>query len=217
MSNIKCPECGNQIPTNAKACQNCGWPVPASMLAGGKVNTSEDGKINILGIISGIVSIIGGIVVFTMDGGSHSSSYTYGGDAYTGIQNASADAANNICDLINITRTGFALVLIVLGLALIAYFAKSKVSVQTHNASNSMNVVAPSREETRMSKPTINSNTQIQPTTDYQTTDNTKANDKTSAEVQLKEIDDWKKLLDTGVINEDEFEEKKKGILSNVM
>ena len=77
--------------------------------------------------------------------------------------------------------------------------------------------VTSSKEETETSRFAIKSNTQIQPTPDYQTIDNTKANNKVSVEVQLKNLDDWKKLLDAGVINEDEFEEKKKEILSNIM
>ncbi len=78
-------------------------------------------------------------------------------------------------------------------------------------------LVTSSKEETETSRFAIKSNTQIQPTTDYQTIDNTKANNKVSVEAQLKNLDDWKKLLDAGVINEDEFEEKKKEILSNIM
>ena len=52
------------------------------------------GKIG--GIFSGIVSIIFSFVVLEMDIGGYSSYQTYGGDAYTGIQNASAQAANNV-------------------------------------------------------------------------------------------------------------------------
>lgn len=46
---------------------------------------------------------------------------TYGGDAYTGIQNAAAKTANTVCYLADVTRFGFSSVLSVMGLMSIAY------------------------------------------------------------------------------------------------
>ncbi len=50
-------------------------------------------------LISGIISIVLGFDSMSNSGGRYSPSYTYGGDAYTGMQNAAADAANNISDM----------------------------------------------------------------------------------------------------------------------
>ena len=55
-----------------------------------------------------------------MDEGYYESSYTYGGDAYTGIQNAAAQTANNTRYLAKITRFGFGSVLLVGGISLMA-------------------------------------------------------------------------------------------------
>ena len=71
-------------------------------------------------LATGILSIILGIVCFGMDEGYYESSYTYGGDAYTGIQNASAQSANNTRALAKITRFGFGSVLLVGGISLVA-------------------------------------------------------------------------------------------------
>ena len=46
-----------------------------------------------------------------LDDGSSGSSYTYGGDAYTGIQNAAAKTANNVQDAIAVSQAGFRAVL----------------------------------------------------------------------------------------------------------
>lgn len=61
---------------------------------------------NIVGIISGMISIVFSFVVKGMSIGYYEQNYTYGGDAYTGIQNASAQAANNVQDLADLVRTG---------------------------------------------------------------------------------------------------------------
>ncbi len=76
----------------------------------------------IVGILSGILSIIFGIITLKKDAGSYVSSQSYGGDAYTGIQNASAKSANNIQDLAEILKFGLGGLLIVLGIAICCYF-----------------------------------------------------------------------------------------------
>ena len=75
------------------------------------------------GIISGILSVIFGIIMFGKSIGSYESASSYGGDAYTGIQNAAAQTANNVKALSEITKTGFAFFLIAIGLIAIFYFA----------------------------------------------------------------------------------------------
>lgn len=73
----------------------------------------------ILFIIIGVAAIIAGLVCFVLDTGSYERNVTYGGDAYTGIQNASAQAANNIQLLSVIVKTGFGISFIIIGLILI--------------------------------------------------------------------------------------------------
>ena len=77
---------------------------------------------NILGIIPGILSIIFGIKVNGHYSGVSTSHITYGGDAYTGIQNAAADAANNIRYLIGVVKYGLSSILIVAGIVIIIAF-----------------------------------------------------------------------------------------------
>ena len=75
------------------------------------------------GIISGILSVIFGIIMFGKNVGYYEVSSSYGGDAYTGIQNAAAQTANNVMALSEITKNGFAFFLIAVGLIAIFYFA----------------------------------------------------------------------------------------------
>ena len=76
----------------------------------------------ILGLFSGLLSVIFGIVTYGMGAGSFESSRSYGGDAYTGIQNAAAQSANNIIYASKLLRFGFGSLLLVLGLFLIGFF-----------------------------------------------------------------------------------------------
>ena len=77
---------------------------------------------NILGklfLIIALVSVIFAIVCFTLDVGNIEWDESYGGDAYTGIQNAAAETANNLVILnLNITRiAGFAFIITTLTFA----------------------------------------------------------------------------------------------------
>lgn len=78
--------------------------------------------LNIIGVLSGILSLCFGMAIKGCSLGSYETDYSYGGDAYTGIQNAAAQAANNIQETNYILVQGFSYLLIVLGLALVAYF-----------------------------------------------------------------------------------------------
>ncbi|MBR7082203.1 MAG: hypothetical protein IKI49_05845 [Oscillospiraceae bacterium] len=71
--------------------------------------------------IVGIVAIIFGIICLCSDSGGYESNEIYGGDAYTGIQNASAQTARNVRVLGNIVKMGFGFVLIVSGLVLAGF------------------------------------------------------------------------------------------------
>lgn len=68
----------------------------------------------------GILSIIFSIRCFNMEDGSYEPNATYGGDAYTGMQNASAQAANNIQDLTKNVNQGMGFMLLIAGLTLIS-------------------------------------------------------------------------------------------------
>lgn len=72
-----------------------------------------------LTVLIGIAAIVLAIVCFSMDIGDRESYITYGGDAYTGIQNAAAQTANNLLRLCSIAKMGFGSVLMVFGLYLI--------------------------------------------------------------------------------------------------
>ena len=71
-------------------------------------------------MIIGIASVVLSIICFNMDDGYYVSEKTYGGDAYTGIQNASAQTGQNIQKQTKINRFGFGAILMVGGLTLIA-------------------------------------------------------------------------------------------------
>lgn len=78
-------------------------------------------------VLIGIVAIVLAIICSGADVGYYENSQVYGGDAYTGIQQAAAQTANNVKYLAEIVRFGFAAVLAVAGLICIAYglFCKS--------------------------------------------------------------------------------------------
>ncbi len=78
----------------------------------------------------GIASIVLGVICFFFDIGRYANLESYGGDAYTGIQNAAARAANNIQLLSIIVKCGFGFLLIITGLILIAI----AVTKNTNNA-----------------------------------------------------------------------------------
>ncbi len=134
-----CPQCGTAYGEGASFCPKCGNPVGSNA---GTVNpyaapktTAKDvlNKIKgvmqkiqkffpLGGIASGILSVIFGLSTWGMGVGYWEISQTYGGDAYTGMQNASAQAANNVQALAKLTRFGLGALLVVAGIALICYF-----------------------------------------------------------------------------------------------
>ena len=82
---------------------------------------------SILFVVIGAAAIILSIVAFQMNNGYHESSQRYGGDAYTGIQNAAATTANNIRYLINVCRFGFGSILLIGGATLCVVGATAMV------------------------------------------------------------------------------------------
>lgn len=72
-------------------------------------------------IVIGIVAIVCAIICISSDTGSYEAAEFYGGDAYTGIQQAAAQTANNVRTLTELVSFGFAAILGVTGLICIAY------------------------------------------------------------------------------------------------
>lgn len=70
-------------------------------------------------IFLGVVSIILSIRCYAFDVASGKDDYIYGGDAYTGIQNAAAATSRNVSELTNVIKFGFGSLLLVGGLTFI--------------------------------------------------------------------------------------------------
>ena len=144
-----CPNCGGTV--DGSFCSACGFkteetaapyqaapqnfeptpPPPAPVTKAKKGGLDAFSKKNpkkgkfvcsIIGAIGGFISIILGLIMSGMDVGSFESNLSYGGDAYTGIQNAAAQTANNIIYLAEIIKTGMSYTLVILGVAMVAYF-----------------------------------------------------------------------------------------------
>jgi hypothetical protein len=139
-----CNKCGATVNDGEIFCSNCGndmrqqsaspggftpapGPAPSNPNAGGPIPAAPGNQaskgISIAGIISGVISILFGLMMRGMAVGSYESNSSYGGDAYTGIQNAAAQTANNLMDVAEIAKAGFSYLLIAIGLIAIFYFA----------------------------------------------------------------------------------------------
>lgn len=71
-------------------------------------------------LVAGILSVLLGLLCFARNVGYPESRSIYGGDAYTGIQNAAAKTATNVVLLSQTVKFGFGSLLLVGGIALIA-------------------------------------------------------------------------------------------------
>lgn len=80
--------------------------------------------ISIIGIIIGIVTIFIGITTFefTWHYNGTVSKQEYGGDAYTGIQNACAQTATNVYNTFKLVQTFSQIFLIVLGALIVLHY-----------------------------------------------------------------------------------------------
>lgn len=126
MSTKECPHCKAEMNEDSKFCKNCGYEIVdnidnnASLSVGQiKNEVNKTHNINYLLLVAGILAIILSFVCFAKDTGSRTSYVTYGGDAYTGIQQASADSSNNIKKLAEIEKFGFGSILLVSGCTLV--------------------------------------------------------------------------------------------------
>ena len=88
-------------------------------------------------LIIAIVSIVFAIVCFNMEVGNTEWFETYGGDAYTGIQNAAAQTANNVIKTNTCIKTIGGFAFIIIGLAFgsigISFVSNSKNEENTEN------------------------------------------------------------------------------------
>lgn len=74
---------------------------------------------SIILIVVGIIALGLSIKCFTIDDLDYATKSMYGGDAYTGIQNAAAATSKNVKELAGIVQFGFGSILLVMGLGLI--------------------------------------------------------------------------------------------------
>lgn len=76
---------------------------------------------SILLIVAGVIALYFAVTALTFDHGSSVSSQAYGGDAYTGIQNAAAATANNVKYLIQMVSKALGGVLLSMSVAFIGF------------------------------------------------------------------------------------------------
>ena len=74
---------------------------------------------SIILIVVGIIALGLSIKCFSIDDLDYATKSMYGGDAYTGIQNAAAATSKNVKELASIVQFGFGSILLVMGLGLI--------------------------------------------------------------------------------------------------
>lgn len=82
-------------------------------------------------IISGCISIFLSLVIWVHGVGDEELNKSYGGDAYTGIQNAAAQTSRNVYELACITKLGFGSILFIGGLFIIAFTLPGTPKVET--------------------------------------------------------------------------------------
>ena len=139
-----CPACGTAMPSSSNTApaveaQPQVTPTVSSGFSPVAVKTSKSNKQGgliityLLGLFSGIVSVLFGFIISGMDVGYHESAKSYGGDAYTGIQNAAAQTADNVQDLCELVREGFTFVLFAMGAIAVFYFASKIISTLAKN------------------------------------------------------------------------------------
>lgn len=152
----------------------------------------------IMFIVMAVIALASALIIFFSDYTYYSSgiyvSYEYyGGDAYTGIQNAAADTANNVGRLISNTaeleelaQTAVALFFVILTLLFVTFGIKNLMEAKTNPVPVAAeNAPQPAAEE---KKPEGN-------------------------EGLVEQLQKYKKLLDEGVISEADYENAKKRIL----
>lgn len=126
-----CINCGEQIPENADFCPNCGKVLKKEQK---KVQLNKKNIniiLNCIGIILGITLII--LSVTSSFPGEVVVDKMYGGDAYTGMQNAMAAAANNLYNIAQSTQATITAFGTVSGLLIIVHYLKALVACTNKN------------------------------------------------------------------------------------
>ena len=80
----------------------------------------------------------------------------YGGDAYTGIQNAAATTSKNVRDLAGIVQFGFGSILLVMGLTLVGFGLTTPMGATQEK----IDVVSPKVEKVSERTQVIENNTE---------------------------------------------------------
>lgn len=131
MALMKCPECGKEMSEQAKKCPNCGYVNSFTICSECGAKLSEGAAVcphcgNVLKkkkphkkvfpaiqkIVVGACLVFWGIVALSCSStsyysGEYAEHHYYGGDAYTGMQNAAATTANNVDNLGDTVEEGF--------------------------------------------------------------------------------------------------------------
>lgn len=84
-------------------------------------------------IVVGIISIILSVKCFTIQELSYESRSMYGGDAFTGIQNAASVTSRNVKELAEIEKFGFGAILLVGGLLSLGIGLTTPIKNKTKN------------------------------------------------------------------------------------
>ena len=85
-------------------------------------------------IVIGIIAIGLSIKCYTIDDLDYESRSMYGGDAYTGIQNAAAMTSRNVKELASIVQFEFGSVLLVMGLSLLGVGLTTPMGARNANS-----------------------------------------------------------------------------------
>lgn len=99
-------------------------------------------------IVVGIISIGMSVSCFKMEVGNKVYRSAYGGDAYTGIQNAGAETGTNVFYLNQIMAKGFGSILLVAGLGMIVLGLPHHTKIATNDTKQKTLELQPNNETT---------------------------------------------------------------------
>ena len=85
-------------------------------------------------IVIGVIAIGLSIKCYSIDDLDYESKSMYGGDAYTGIQNAAAMTSRNVKELASIVQFGFGSVLLVMGFTLVGVGMTTPMGARQENS-----------------------------------------------------------------------------------
>lgn len=110
----------------------------------------------ILLCVVGIISIALSLKCYSFKELRYESESAYGGDAFTGIQNAAAVTSENVKDLANIVKFGFGSLLLVNGLTLLAFGLTSPVQKKKNVEEDNGITASSEKEEEKITESSIN-------------------------------------------------------------